>query len=135
VAYEAEGMQPLAAWPSRKGAYMALSVFGTITSSSDADKKIVKLMEDIQDFVSKIYKQSLKQRSTESYFTKQLRNIKFLTRVKFSLVCICISCVLNVIPVVIKKNSFDLFHLVISVTTEWKMANLKLEFLLPSILN
>jgi hypothetical protein len=39
-------------------------------------------MEDIQDFVSKIYKQSSKQRSTESYFTKQLHNIKLFDKSK-----------------------------------------------------
>jgi len=40
-------------------------------SSSNANEKIVKAMDEIQDFVSKIYKNSLKQRSLESYFKKQ----------------------------------------------------------------
>jgi hypothetical protein len=51
--------------------------------ASDADEKIVKAMDDIQDLVSKIYTQSLKQRAIDSYFKKQLPNIKF------SRACIC----------------------------------------------
>jgi hypothetical protein len=43
----------------------------TVISSSGADEKIVKAMDKIQDFVSKIYKNSLKQTSFESYFKKQ----------------------------------------------------------------
>jgi hypothetical protein len=48
-----------------------------VVSVSDTDEKIVKAMDDIQNFVSKIYKQSLKQRLTELYFMKQLHNINF----------------------------------------------------------
>jgi hypothetical protein len=65
-------MQPLPARPTRKDAFTALSVLDTVISASDADKKIVKTTDDIQDFVSKIYRQSLKQRSIDSYFKKQL---------------------------------------------------------------
>jgi hypothetical protein len=56
---------------------MALSVLDTVISASDADENIMKAMGDIQAFVSKIYRQSLKQRSIDSYFKKQLLNIKF----------------------------------------------------------
>jgi hypothetical protein len=65
---EGEEMQWLSAHPTQKDAFMALSVLDAVISASDADEKIVKAMDDIQDFVSKIYKQSLKQRSIESYF-------------------------------------------------------------------
>jgi hypothetical protein len=51
-------------------------------------------MDDIQDFVSNIYKQSLKQRSTESYFKKQLPNVKFW-RMNCSWACIYVLSVLN----------------------------------------
>jgi hypothetical protein len=74
---EAEEMQLLPACPPRKDTFVALSVLDTGISASDANEKIVKAMDDIQNFVSKIYKQSLKQRSTETYFKTQLPNIKF----------------------------------------------------------
>jgi hypothetical protein len=74
---EGEGMQPLPARPTWKDGLIALSVLDTVISASDADDKIVKVMDDIQDFVFNIYRQSLKQRSIDSYFKKQLPNIKF----------------------------------------------------------
>jgi hypothetical protein len=81
VAYEqeeeGEGMQPLPVCPTRKDTFTALSELDTEISASDADEKIVKAMYDIQDFVSKIYRKSLKQRSIDSYFKKQLPNVKF----------------------------------------------------------
>jgi hypothetical protein len=81
VAYEQdeerEGMQPLPARPTRKDAFTAPSVLDTVISASDSDEKIVKVMDDIQDLISKIYRQVLKQRSIDSYFKKQLPNITF----------------------------------------------------------
>jgi hypothetical protein len=81
VAYEqeeeGEGMQPLPARPTRKDTFTALSVLDTVISASYANEEIVKAMDDVQDFVSKIYRQSLKQRSIDSYFKKQLPNVKF----------------------------------------------------------
>jgi hypothetical protein len=74
---EGEGMQLLPARPTWKDAFTALSVLDTVIYASDADEKIVMAMDDIQDFVSKIYRQSLKQRSIDSYFKKQLPNVKF----------------------------------------------------------
>jgi hypothetical protein len=56
---------------------MAMLVLDTILSASDANEKIVKAMDDIKDFVSKIYRQFLKQRSIDYYFKKQLPNVKF----------------------------------------------------------
>jgi hypothetical protein len=47
---------------------MALSVSRLIIISSDDDKKIVKAMNERQDFETKVY---TKQRSIESYFKKQ----------------------------------------------------------------
>jgi hypothetical protein len=49
-------------------------MFNAVITASYADDKIVKAMDD---FVSNIYKQSLKQRPSESYFKKQLPNVKF----------------------------------------------------------
>jgi hypothetical protein len=83
VAYEPEEeveweeMQWLPAHPTRKDAFTTLSLLGTVISASDANEKIVKVMDDIQDFVSEIYKWPLKQRSIKSYFKKQLPNGKF----------------------------------------------------------
>jgi hypothetical protein len=72
-----DDIQDFVSLPTRKDTSTALSVLDTVISASDADEKIVKAMDDIQDFVSKIYRQSLKQRSIDSYFKKQLPNIKF----------------------------------------------------------
>jgi hypothetical protein len=98
VAYEqeveGEGAQPLPARPTRKDAFTALSVLDTVISASDADERIVKAMDDIQDFVSKIYRQSLKQRSIDSYFKKQLPNVKF-RQVNCSRACVYVLSVLN----------------------------------------
>jgi hypothetical protein len=68
---DGEEMQPLPEHLTRKDAFTALSVLDRVNSSSDDDEKIVKALEEIQDFVSKIYKNSLKQRSIDSYFKKQ----------------------------------------------------------------
>jgi hypothetical protein len=45
----------------------ALSVLDSIVSSSDTDQNIVKAMDEHQDFVSKTYKNTLKQRPILSY--------------------------------------------------------------------
>jgi hypothetical protein len=45
-------MQPLPAHPKWKDALMAPLVLDTVTTASDADTKTVKVMNDIQDFVS-----------------------------------------------------------------------------------
>jgi hypothetical protein len=42
-----------------------------VTSSSDADEGNVNAVDELQDFVSKVYKNTLKQRSFELYFRKQ----------------------------------------------------------------
>jgi hypothetical protein len=63
-----EEMQWFPARPTWKDAFTALLMLDTVISENDADEKIVKVMDDIQEFVSKIYKQSLKKRSTELYF-------------------------------------------------------------------
>jgi hypothetical protein len=49
---EVEGMQPLPVCPTQKDAFTALSVLDTVISVSDADEKIVKMTDDIQDSVS-----------------------------------------------------------------------------------
>jgi hypothetical protein len=54
-----------------KDALMALSVLDFIISSSDADEGVVKVMDVLQNFVSKVYKYTLKQKSFELYFRKQ----------------------------------------------------------------
>jgi hypothetical protein len=56
--------------PPCKDIFTALLVLDCVISSSDANK-IVKAMDEIQDFMSKIYKNDLKQKSIDSYFTKQ----------------------------------------------------------------
>jgi hypothetical protein len=57
---EEEETQPLPVCPTRKDAFTALSVSDCVISSSDANEKIVKAMDEIQDCVPKIYKNSLK---------------------------------------------------------------------------
>jgi hypothetical protein len=56
---------------SHKHALMALSVLDFSISSSDADERIVEVMDELQNFVSKVYKNTLKQRSFKLYFRKQ----------------------------------------------------------------
>jgi hypothetical protein len=81
VAYEregeGEGIQLLPARPTRKDAVTALLVLDTVISASDADEKIVKEMDDIQEFVSKTYTQSLKQRSIDSYLRNYYLMLSF----------------------------------------------------------
>jgi hypothetical protein len=42
-----------------------------VLSSSDVNERIVKAVDEIQDFVSKVYKNTMKQRSVESYVKMQ----------------------------------------------------------------
>jgi hypothetical protein len=53
---EREEMQALPACPTWKDTLTALWVLDAVISASDADEKIVKAVDDSQDFVSKIYK-------------------------------------------------------------------------------
>lgn len=55
---------------------MSLSLFDMVINASDGEK-IVKAVDDIQDFVSKIHTQSLKQRLITLYHRKQSPNVKF----------------------------------------------------------
>jgi hypothetical protein len=64
-------MHSLPKHPARKDALMALSLLDSVISSSDTDKRIVKAMDELQGFVSKVCKNTLKQKSIESYFKKQ----------------------------------------------------------------
>jgi hypothetical protein len=64
-------MHTLLVRPTRKDTFTAFSVLDCVISSCDADEKIMKAINEIQDFVSKIYKNSLKQRSVDSYFKTQ----------------------------------------------------------------
>jgi hypothetical protein len=50
-------MQQLSALPTWKVAFTALLVLDTVISAGDTNEKIVKAMDDIQDFVSEIYRQ------------------------------------------------------------------------------
>jgi hypothetical protein len=59
---EGKEMQLLLARPSQKDAIMAQSMLDTVISASAAIEKIVKTVDGIQHFVSKINRQSLKQR-------------------------------------------------------------------------
>jgi hypothetical protein len=73
VGKEEEKMEetwPLPTPPPRKDALMALSVLDSVVNVSDADNRLVKAMDELQDFVSKVYKNSFKQRSIDSYFKK-----------------------------------------------------------------
>jgi hypothetical protein len=58
---EGEEMQLLSSHPAWKEAFKTLAVLDAVIIASNADDKILRAMDDIQDFVSKIYKQSLKQ--------------------------------------------------------------------------
>jgi hypothetical protein len=126
---------------------MALSVLKTVICASEANEKIVKVMDDIQDFLSKIYKQSLKERSTDSYFKKQLPDIKFLISEMFA----------GSIHFLSVSNFFNPFHSIINIhitslhqyfnstpqaSRQWwwrgdnsKLRNSKLEFLALSTSN
>jgi hypothetical protein len=59
---EGEEMQLLSSHPAWKEAFKTLAVLDAVIIATNADDKIFRAMEDdIQDCVSKIYKQSLKQ--------------------------------------------------------------------------
>jgi len=68
---EKKETHPLTAQTPRKEAVMALLSPYPAVSESDADDGIMKVMNELQDFVSKVHKTCLKQRSTDSYFKKQ----------------------------------------------------------------
>lgn len=68
---EKKETQPLTAQTPCKEALMALLLLYSAVSESDADDRIMKVMDELQDFVSKVHKTCLKQRSTDSYFKKQ----------------------------------------------------------------
>jgi hypothetical protein len=52
---------------SHKDALMSLSLLDSVLSSSEADDKIVKSMDKLQNFVPKVYKNGLKQSIIDSY--------------------------------------------------------------------
>lgn len=52
--FRGRGDELLSAHPTQTDTFMELSVFDTVISSSTADEKIVMVMDDIRDFVSKI---------------------------------------------------------------------------------
>jgi hypothetical protein len=54
---------------------VALLLLDSVVSSSGADKRIVKAVDDLKNFVSKVYVNTLKQRSFESYYKEQLNEI------------------------------------------------------------
>jgi hypothetical protein len=61
-----EEMHLLPVPPGCKYALMTLSVLDCIISLCDVDGKIVKSMDELKDFVSKMYKNTLKQKPIES---------------------------------------------------------------------
>jgi hypothetical protein len=63
-----EQTQPLPTRPPHKVAVMALSLLDVVVIASDTDDRIVKVMDELQDFVSKVYENSLKQRSVDFCF-------------------------------------------------------------------
>jgi hypothetical protein len=62
---------PLPTQPPHKDALMVLLVLNSVVSAGDADDRIMKAMDELHDFTSKVYKNSLKQSSTNSYFGNQ----------------------------------------------------------------
>jgi hypothetical protein len=66
-----EEMHSLPVHPACKDVFMVLLVLDPIVSLSDANIRIVKAMDELQDFISKVCNNTLKQRSTVSYFKKQ----------------------------------------------------------------
>jgi len=68
---EKKEIQPLTAQTPYKEALMALLLPYSAVSESDADDGIMKVMDELQDCMSKVHKTCLKQRSTDSYFKNQ----------------------------------------------------------------
>jgi hypothetical protein len=54
---------------------VTLSVLDSVVSSCDADKRVGKAMDELKNFVSKVYENTLKQRSVESYYKEQWTEI------------------------------------------------------------
>jgi hypothetical protein len=67
---EEKKTQPLIAQTPHKEALMALLLPYSAVSESNAVDGIMKVMDEVQDFVSKVHKTCLKQRSTDSYIKK-----------------------------------------------------------------
>jgi hypothetical protein len=65
-----EEMHLLPVPPGCKYALMALSMLNCIISLCDADEKIVNAMDELKDFMLKMYKNTLKQKPVESSFKK-----------------------------------------------------------------
>lgn len=61
-----EGIHLLLVHPAHKE--MILLVFDSTVSSCNINERIIKVMDKLQDFVSKAYKKTLKQRFIELYF-------------------------------------------------------------------
>lgn len=53
--------------PLHQDAIMALSVLGTVECASDTNDNVTKGVEELQDFVSKVSTNGLKQSSSNSY--------------------------------------------------------------------
>jgi hypothetical protein len=68
---EEKKTQPLIVQTPRKEALMALLVPYSAVSESNAVDGIMEVMDELQDFVSKVHKTCLKQRPTYSYIKKQ----------------------------------------------------------------
>jgi hypothetical protein len=49
---------------------MALSLLDSAISSTDANVRIVKAVDEVKDFISTVHKNALKVRSVELYFKK-----------------------------------------------------------------
>jgi hypothetical protein len=62
-----EETRPVPARPPHKIAVMVLSLLDSLVSTSEADDKTMKVIDELQDFLST----SLKQRSIDSYFKTQ----------------------------------------------------------------
>lgn len=58
---EEKKTQPLTAQTLRKEALIALLLPHSVVSESDADNGIMEVMDELQDFVSKVHKTCLKQ--------------------------------------------------------------------------
>jgi len=65
-----KNLAPLHPTP-HKDALMSLSVLDSVLSSCEADDKILKSMDKVQNFVPKVYKNGLKQSRIDSYYKTQ----------------------------------------------------------------
>jgi len=81
-----ENLAPLCPTP-QKDALMPLSVLDSVLSTCDADDKIVKSMDKLQNFVSKVYNTVLYKaqstpiiRNNENNISRSLADVKMLCR-------------------------------------------------------